>query len=142
MAKLSRQCVHAFRTQSIEGGATWRWPHDLWTALVVFNWALFGLAVFGLVMVFDPLGSKRYHALHETPSVGESLRHRKGTSVWQRRFRWAFCWLRRDEHGHEAFQQVSLRDSPRQTGPPIETTPSWEKTPGAPGNPGAFLKKI
>ncbi|XP_048518844.1 diacylglycerol lipase-beta isoform X2 [Dendroctonus ponderosae] len=76
-------------------------------ALVVFNWVLFGLAVFGLVMVFDPLGSKRYHALHETPSVGESLRHRKGTSVWKRRFRWAFCWVRSDEHGHEAFQQVA-----------------------------------
>ncbi|XP_076251583.1 diacylglycerol lipase-beta-like [Rhynchophorus ferrugineus] len=76
-------------------------------ALVIFNWALFGLAIFGLAMVFDPLGSKRYHELHETPSAGESLRHRKGTSIWKRRFRWAFCWVRSDEHGHEAFQQVA-----------------------------------
>lgn len=76
-------------------------------ALVIFNWVLFGLAVFGLVMVFDPLGSKRYHEVQETPSAGESLRHRKSTSIWKRRFRWAFCWVRADEHGHEAFQQVA-----------------------------------
>ncbi|CAH0555976.1 unnamed protein product [Brassicogethes aeneus] len=76
-------------------------------ALVVFNWALFGLAVFGLALVFDPLGSSRYHEAHETPSAGESLRHRKNTSVWQRRFRWAFCWVGSDEYGHEAFQQVA-----------------------------------
>ncbi|CAG9760140.1 unnamed protein product [Ceutorhynchus assimilis] len=76
-------------------------------ALVIFNWVLFGLAIFGLVMVFDPLGSKRYHEVQETPSAGESLRHRKSTSIWKRRFRWAFCWVRSDEHGHEAFQQVA-----------------------------------
>lgn len=76
-------------------------------ALVVFNWALFGLAIFGLALVFDPLGSRRYHEVQETPSAGESLRHRKVTSLWQRRFRWAFCWVKSDEHGHEAFQQVA-----------------------------------
>lgn len=77
------------------------------SALVVFNWALFGLAIFGLALVFDPLGSSRYSDVQETPSAGESLRHRKGTSVWQRRFRWAFCWVKSDEYGHEAFQQVA-----------------------------------
>lgn len=71
------------------------------------NWALFGLAIFGLALVFDPLGSRRYHEVQETPSAGESLRHRKVTSLWQRRFRWAFCWVKSDEHGHEAFQQVA-----------------------------------
>lgn len=76
-------------------------------ALVVFNWALFGLAVFGLAMVFDPLGSKRYHEVQETPGAGESLRHRKVVSLWQRRFKWVFCWVHSDEHGHEAFQQVA-----------------------------------
>ncbi|GJQ76054.1 hypothetical protein Trydic_g18105 [Trypoxylus dichotomus] len=76
-------------------------------ALVIFNWALFGLAIFGLALVFDPLGSSSYHEVQETPSAGESLRHRKVTSVWQRRFRWVFCWVRSDEHGHEAFQQVA-----------------------------------
>lgn len=74
---------------------------------MIFNWALFGLAIFGLALVFDPLGSSSYHEVQETPSAGESLRHRKVTSIWQRRFRWVFCWVRSDEHGHEAFQQVA-----------------------------------
>ncbi|XP_044755828.1 diacylglycerol lipase-beta-like [Coccinella septempunctata] len=76
-------------------------------ALVVFNWVLFGLAIFVVVLVYDPLGSKKYSDLQESPSTGESLKHRKSTSLWQRRFRWAFCWVRSDEHGHEAFQQVA-----------------------------------
>lgn len=79
----------------------------MFSALAIFNWALFGLAVFGLALIFDPLGSKRYHEVQETPGGGESLRHRKVTSIWQRRFRWAFCWLRSDEHGNEAFRQVA-----------------------------------
>lgn len=74
---------------------------------MIFNWALFGLAIFGLALVFDPLGSKRYNDVQETPSAGESLRHRKVTSLWHKRFRWVFCWVRKDEHGHEAFQQVA-----------------------------------
>lgn len=53
------------------------------------------------------MGSRRYHDVQETPSAGESLRHRKVTKTWQRRFRWAFCWVKSDEHGHEAFQQVA-----------------------------------
>lgn len=76
-------------------------------ALVIFNWALFGLAIFGLALIFDPLGSRRYHEVQETPSAGESLRHRKVTSLWQKRFRWVFCWVKSDEHGHEAFHQVA-----------------------------------
>lgn len=76
-------------------------------ALVIFNWALFGLAIFGLALVFDPVGSQRYQEIHDTPSAGESLRHRKVTSIWKRRFKWVFCWVRSDEHGHEAFQQVA-----------------------------------
>jgi sn1-specific diacylglycerol lipase len=74
---------------------------------VLFNWALFGLAIFGLALIFDPLGSKRYHEVQETPGGGESLRHKKVTSLWHRRFRWAFCWMRSDEHGNEAFRQVA-----------------------------------
>lgn len=84
-----------------------RFSKTIIEALAIFNWTLFGLAVFGLALVFDPLGSKRYHDVQETPGGGESLRHRKGTSIWQRRFRWAFCWLRSDEHGNEAFRQVA-----------------------------------
>ncbi|XP_025832678.1 sn1-specific diacylglycerol lipase beta [Agrilus planipennis] len=76
-------------------------------ALTLLNWTLFGLAIFGFALVFDPLGSKRYHEIQETPGGGESLRHRKATSLWQRRFRWAFCWMRSDEYGNEAFRQVA-----------------------------------
>lgn len=56
-------------------------------------------------MVFDPVGSKRYIDLQETP--GENIRHQKVTSIWQRRFRWLFCWIRSDEHGREAFSHVA-----------------------------------
>lgn len=63
------------------------------SALVVFNWVLFGLAIFAVVLVYDPLGSRKYSDLQESPSTGESIKHRKSTSLWQRRFRWAFCWV-------------------------------------------------
>lgn len=74
---------------------------------MIFNWVLFGLALFGLALVFDPVGSRRFNEIHDTPSAGESLRHRKITSLWKRRFKWFFCWVRSDEYGHEAFQQVA-----------------------------------
>lgn len=77
----------------------------LYVALVIFDWVLFGLTVFGLALVFDPVGSRRYHEPQETP--GESMRQQKATSLWLRRMRWAFCWVRSDEHGREAFQQVA-----------------------------------
>ncbi|KAL3268784.1 hypothetical protein HHI36_007882 [Cryptolaemus montrouzieri] len=62
--------------------------------LVVFNWVLFGLAIFVVAIIYDPLGSKKYIDLQESPSTGESIKHRKSTSLWQRRFRWAFCWVK------------------------------------------------
>lgn len=76
-----------------------------YTALVIFDWVLFGLTLFGLAMIFDPLGSKRYQDPQATP--GETLRHRKTTNLWMRRFRWLFCWITSDEYGREAFQQVA-----------------------------------
>ncbi|CAG9783832.1 unnamed protein product [Diatraea saccharalis] len=57
-------------------------------------------------MVFDPLGSVRYGDLQDTPN--QVRHHKKVTGLWSRRFRWAFCWLKRDEHGKEAFQQVAV----------------------------------
>lgn len=56
-------------------------------------------------MVFDPLGSVNYGDMQDTPN--QVRHHRKVTGLWSRRFRWAFCWLKRDEHGKEAFQQVA-----------------------------------
>ncbi|XP_066995653.2 diacylglycerol lipase-beta isoform X2 [Anabrus simplex] len=82
--------------------------------LVLFNWVQFALTVFGLALVFDPLGS-----LHlEGDDDIEKIHHRKVTNLWMRRFRWIFCWLRRDEHAHEAFQHIAnvnevLRDAPK-----------------------------
>ncbi|XP_023948340.1 diacylglycerol lipase-beta isoform X2 [Bicyclus anynana] len=74
-------------------------------SIVLFNWVQLGLTVFGLFMVFDPLGSVNYGDMQDTPT--QVRHHRKVTGLWSRRFRWAFCWLKRDEHGKEAFQQVA-----------------------------------
>ena len=74
--------------------------------LVVLDWVLFGLTIFGLILIFDPVGSKRYNEGHDV-AIGESLKHKKVMSVWKRRFKWAFCWVRSDEYGHEAFKQVA-----------------------------------
>lgn len=73
--------------------------------IVLFNWVQLALTVFGLFMVFDPLGSVSYGDMQDTPN--QVRHHRKVTGLWSRRFRWAFCWLKRDEHGKEAFQQVA-----------------------------------
>ncbi|XP_065203555.1 diacylglycerol lipase-beta [Planococcus citri] len=73
--------------------------------VVLFNWALFALTVFGLVLLMDPLGSKRLD--EQTDSTADTLRHKKVTRVWVRRFRWFFCWIMRDEHSHEAFAQAA-----------------------------------
>ncbi|KAJ2952676.1 hypothetical protein O0L34_g7015 [Tuta absoluta] len=74
-------------------------------SIVLFNWVQLALTIFGLFMVFDPLGSVNYGDLQDTPN--QVRHHRKVTGLWSRRFRWAFCWLKRDEHGKEAFQQVA-----------------------------------
>ncbi|CAK1545303.1 unnamed protein product [Leptosia nina] len=74
-------------------------------SIVLFNWVQLALTVFGLFMVFDPLGSVNYDEMLDTPN--QARHHRKVTGLWSRRFRWAFCWLKRDEHGKEAFQQVA-----------------------------------
>ncbi|XP_022112680.1 diacylglycerol lipase-beta isoform X4 [Pieris rapae] len=74
-------------------------------SIVLFNWVQLALTIFGLFMVFDPLGSVNYDEMLDTPN--QARHHRKVTGLWSRRFRWAFCWLKRDEHGKEAFQQVA-----------------------------------
>nr|CAD7463824.1 unnamed protein product [Timema tahoe] len=67
--------------------------------LVLFNWVLLGLSIFGLAMVFDPLGSVQ---LNE-----EEDHHRKVMGLWMWRFQWAFCWVRKDKLYKEAFQHVA-----------------------------------
>ncbi|PSN51081.1 hypothetical protein C0J52_01501 [Blattella germanica] len=72
--------------------------------LVLFNWVLFALTIFGLAVVFDPLGSTRFN---EQESTLEALRHRKVTRLWLRRLQWTFCWMRRDKHGNDAFYHMA-----------------------------------
>lgn len=79
-------------------------------AIVVFNWVVFALILFGLALVFDPLGSSKYKKSRDNnDNVGptESALHRKVSKLWLRRFRWMFCCLRKDEFGQEAFTQVA-----------------------------------
>ncbi|KAJ9594887.1 hypothetical protein L9F63_013812, partial [Diploptera punctata] len=73
-------------------------------ALVLFNWVLFALIIFGLAVVFDPLGSTRFN--EQEPTL-EALRHRKVTRLWLRRLQWTFCWMRRDKHGNDAFYHMA-----------------------------------
>uniref|UniRef100_A0A336MWK3 sn-1-specific diacylglycerol lipase n=2 Tax=Culicoides sonorensis TaxID=179676 RepID=A0A336MWK3_CULSO len=78
-------------------------------AISLFNWVVFALIVFGLAIVFDPLGSTRIQKGRDGVENGptESTLHRKLSKLWFKRFRWVFCCLRKDEFGHEAFSQVA-----------------------------------
>jgi sn1-specific diacylglycerol lipase len=77
--------------------------------IVLFNWVIFSLIIFGFAIVFDPLGSTKFKKGRDNNDNGptESALHRKVSKLWFRRFRWAFCCLRKDEFGHEAFTQVA-----------------------------------
>ncbi|KDR23659.1 Sn1-specific diacylglycerol lipase beta [Zootermopsis nevadensis] len=72
--------------------------------LVLFNWVLLALTLFGLAVVFDPLGSAHFN---EQELTLETLRHRRLTRLWMRRLKWTFCWMRRDEHGKDAFLHMA-----------------------------------
>jgi sn1-specific diacylglycerol lipase len=78
----------------------------LCVGLVLFNWVLLALTLFGLAVVFDPLGSARFS---EQESTLETLRHRKLTRLWMRRLQWTFCWMRRDKHGNDAFYHMASK---------------------------------
>ncbi|CAK9804113.1 Diacylglycerol lipase-beta [Anthophora quadrimaculata] len=69
-------------------------------ALVFFDWILIGLTIFGLALIFDPLGSL---SKKELESAAE---HSKISSIWIRRFRFLW-WMRKDESATEAFQHVA-----------------------------------
>lgn len=87
-----------------------KFVYSVRSAIVVFNWVVFALIIFGLAIVFDPLGSSKYKKgrdSNDNTGPTESALHRKVSNIWLRRFRWIFCCLRRDEFGHEAFTQVA-----------------------------------
>lgn len=69
-------------------------------ALVLFDWILIGLTVFGLALIFDPLGSLGNKNLE---SLAE---HSKVSSIWLRRFKFLW-WMRKDESANETFQHVA-----------------------------------
>ncbi|XP_076766853.1 diacylglycerol lipase-beta [Xylocopa sonorina] len=67
---------------------------------VLFDWILIGLTIFGLALVFDPLGTLSIKPLES------SIEHDKVLNVWIRRFRF-FWWMRKDENADETFQHVA-----------------------------------
>ncbi|KAG7206521.1 hypothetical protein KM043_003864 [Ampulex compressa] len=69
-------------------------------ALVFFDWILIGLTIFGLALVFDPLGSLGDQQLES------SAEHGKVSSIWLRRFKFLW-WMRKDESADETFQHVA-----------------------------------
>lgn len=69
-------------------------------ALVFFDWILIGLSIFGLALVFDPLGSL------EKRQLENSVEHSKVFRIWLRRFKFLW-WMRKDESANETFQQVA-----------------------------------
>ncbi|KAG8036007.1 hypothetical protein G9C98_004586 [Cotesia typhae] len=71
-------------------------------ALVFFDWVLIGLALLGLALVFDPLGSLTY----SDKVIEDSVEHGKVSRIWLRRFKF-FWWMHRDESATETFQHVA-----------------------------------
>lgn len=69
-------------------------------ALVLFDWVFMGLTIFGLALIFDPLGSL------EQKELEDSIEHGKVSKIWLRRCKF-FWWMRRDESASETFQHVA-----------------------------------
>lgn len=68
--------------------------------LVLFDWILIGLTIFGLVLIFDPLGSignKNLEGLAE---------HNKVSRIWMRRFKFLW-WMRKDESANDTFKYIA-----------------------------------
>ncbi|XP_053974447.1 diacylglycerol lipase-beta-like isoform X1 [Hylaeus volcanicus] len=69
-------------------------------AVVLFDWVLIGLTIFGLALVFDPLGSL---ADKDLDTLAE---HTKVSSNWIRRVKFLW-WLRRHEKDDETLQHFA-----------------------------------
>ncbi|XP_051153410.1 diacylglycerol lipase-beta-like [Leptopilina boulardi] len=70
--------------------------------LIFFDWVLIGLAILGLALVFDPLGTFGM----EDKVLEDAIEHKKVSRIWLRRFKF-FWWMRRDESANETFQHVA-----------------------------------
>lgn len=69
-------------------------------ALIFFDWILIGLTIFGLALIFDPLGSLA------KKNLDSYMEHEKVSRIWLRRFKF-MCWMRKDENANETFQHVA-----------------------------------
>lgn len=69
-------------------------------ALIFFDWILIGLTVFGLALIFDPLGSL------SSKQLESSAEHGKISKIWLRRLKFLW-WMRKDESANEAFQHIA-----------------------------------
>lgn len=56
----------------------------IFAVIVLFNWVIFALIVFGMAIVFDPMGSTKYRAKSSADNCGpaESVLHRKVSQLW------------------------------------------------------------
>ncbi|XP_032669809.1 sn1-specific diacylglycerol lipase beta-like isoform X1 [Odontomachus brunneus] len=68
--------------------------------LVLFDWILIGLSIFGLALVFDPIGSL------EKKQLESLVEHSKHSRLWLRRFKFLW-WMRKDEKASETFQHAA-----------------------------------
>lgn len=68
--------------------------------LVLFDWILIGLSIFGLALVFDPIGSL------EKKQLESFVEHSKHSRLWLRRFKFLW-WMRKDEKASETFQHAA-----------------------------------
>ncbi|XP_026666472.1 sn1-specific diacylglycerol lipase beta-like isoform X2 [Ceratina calcarata] len=69
-------------------------------ALIFFDWILIGLTIFGLALIFDPLGSLG------KKNLDSYTEHEKVSRIWLRRLNF-MCWMRKDENANETFQHVA-----------------------------------
>lgn len=70
--------------------------------LVLFDWVLVGLTIFGMALIFDPLGSLGL----KDKELEDSIEHNKVSRIWLRRVKF-FWWMRQDESATETFQHVA-----------------------------------
>ncbi|KAF7989027.1 hypothetical protein HCN44_007337 [Aphidius gifuensis] len=71
-------------------------------SLVLFDWIMTGIALLGLALIFDPLGSLK----NPDKILEDSVEHGKVSRIWMRRFKFLW-WMRRDENADETFQHIS-----------------------------------
>ncbi|XP_031847279.1 diacylglycerol lipase-beta [Nomia melanderi] len=69
-------------------------------SLVLFDWIFIGLTIFGLVLIFDPLGSI------EKKKLENLAEYSKVSNNWLRRLK-LLWWIRKDENAKETFQHVA-----------------------------------